>query len=247
MKVESTAGLHTRLEPAVPSRQEPAAVPTALADRVSISQTARDLYSSGAAQPQSQSQPGPVAAETGETGGAATSATFDTNKGRVALDIESYFVPPTGRGANLDTLPLLAPSPQNIKALSNFISEQMPGFLADHGIPTPPASISYDSRGQIQLPANYPHAAEFKQALQDSPVMDRALRTTSALTSAMVGMQRSMPFQEEYAAATSQAEIDAVVAKYQHLFSNQRQYDSIDLNFTAEGALSITQNGRPLP
>lgn len=239
MKVEPTAGLHTRLEPAAPLRQEPAAVPTALADRVSISQTARDLYGSGA----TQSQPDPVAVA---TGGAATSATFDTNKGRVALDIESYFAPPVGRGANLDTLPLLAPSPQNIKALSNFISEQMPGFLGDHGIPTPPASISYDASGQIQLPANYPHAAEFKQALQDNPVMDRALRTTSALTSVMVGMRRSMPFQEEYAAATSQAQIDAVVAKYQHLFSNHRQYDSIALNFTAEGALSITQNGRPL-
>jgi hypothetical protein len=122
----------------------------------------------------------------------------------------------------------------------------MPGFLADNGIPAPPASIAYDTMGQIQLPADYPYAAEFKQALESNPVMERTLRTTSALTSQMVEMNKSIPFQREYAAATSQAQIDAVVAKYQYLFSTNRHYDKIALNFTPDGILSITHDGKSL-
>ncbi len=217
------------------ARQYSAASPANTADTVKISQPARDLYAFA------ETQPKPAASV-----GSSAKAEFDTTKGSMELDIESYFAPPAGQVVNLDSIPLLLPNQQNIDALSSYISAHMPGFLADNGIPTPPANITYDTMGKIQLPADYPYAKEFKQALEDNPVIEQALRTTSALTSHMVELNKSIPFQREYAAATSQAQIEAIFAKYHYLFAANRHYDTIALNFTADGILSITHDGKSL-
>ncbi len=193
------------------SLQNLAARPANTGDTVSISKAARDLFAAQA------NQAKPVAPS-----GNVAKAEFDTSQGTMALDIESYFNSPAKQGKTLDSIPLLMPSQKNIDALSSYISARMPDFLVDSGIPTTPASITYDNMGQIQLPADYPYAAEFKQALANNPVMERALRSTSALASHMVEMKKSTAFQSEYAAASSQAEIEAVVAKYRYLFSSNR-------------------------
>lgn len=187
--------------------------------------------------------------ETGAQGtGPATgySAAFDTNHGRLTLDIEAYFTPSGNQSVDLGSLPLLMPSQKNIDALSGYISERMPAFLAQHGIPRAPASISYDSLGKIQLPDDYPYAAEFREALAADDVMERALRTTAALTSVMVEIGKSIPFQQEYAAASTHAEIEAVLAKYHYLFTDNRHYDSITLEFDAAGRLTLRHDGQPL-
>ena len=172
--------------------------------------------------------------------------TFDTNHGATEINLDTYFTPPGSQGVDIDTVPLLMPTQQNIAALAKDVSAKMPGFLSAHGIPSAPASITYDNMGQIQLPADYPYADAFKQALADQPSMERELRTTAALTSSMVEMNKSMPFQQEYLAANSRAEADAVVAKYSYLFSNNQHADLIALNFAANGALSLTHDGQPL-
>jgi hypothetical protein len=237
MIVQSTSALFstTAIARSASSRQNLSALPANTADTVSISQAARDCYAVHATQ-----------AKPAASAGSGAEAEFATTKGTMDLNIESYFAPPSGQDVSLDSVPLLLPNQKNIDALSSYISAHMPGFLADNGIPTPPASITYDTMGKIQLPADYPYAAGFTQALEDNPVMEQALRTTSALTSHMVEMNKSIPFQSEYAAATSQAEIEAVVAKYHYLFSSNRHYDAIALNFTSDGILSITHDGKPL-
>ncbi len=211
--------------PPTASQADPAAT---FAARVSISQSARDLLAA-------------------QTGTASTTAAFDTSKGTRELDIDAYFSPPPANAQiDLDSVPLLLPSQKNIDALSSHISASLPGFLAENNIPSPPASITYDNAGKMQLPADYPYAAEFEQALKNDPALDRELRTVNALTSHLVEMKKSMPFHEAYAAAGSQAEIDAVIAKYSYLFSNNRQADAIALHFSKDGALSLTANGKPL-
>ena len=172
--------------------------------------------------------------------------TFDTNHGATEINLDTYFTPPGSQGVDIDTVPLLMPTQQNIAALAKDVSAKMPGFLSAHGIPSAPASITYDNMGQMQLPADYPYADAFKQALADQPSMERELRTTAALTSSMVEMNKSMPFQQEYLAANSRAEADAVVAKYSYLFSNNQHADLITLNFAANGALSLTHDGQAL-
>lgn len=216
----------SRPNPTPPAASQTASMAT-IAARVSISQSARDLLAA-------------------QTGTASTTAAFDTSKGTQELDIDAYFTPPGSQGVNLDNVPLLLPSQRNIDALSSHISASLPGFLAENNIPSPPASITYDSEGRMQLPADYPYAAAFEQALKNAPALDRELRTVNALTSHLVEMKKSMPFHEAYAAAGSQAEIDAVIAKYSYLFSNNRQADAIALHFSKDGALSLTANGKPI-
>lgn len=133
------------------NRQHAAASPANTADTVSISQAARDLYASV----ENQAKPAVSAVNNVKTA-------FDTTKGRMDLDIESYFASQGSDGVDLDSVPPLLPSQKNIEALSNYLSAHMPGFMADKGIPTPPAGMTYDSMGQIELPADYPYAAEFK-------------------------------------------------------------------------------------
>ena len=176
----------------------------------------------------------------------AATQTFDTNHGATEINLDTYFTPPGSQGVDIDTVPLLMPTQQNVAALAKDVSAKMPGFLSAHGIPSAPASVTYDNMGQIQLPADYPYADAFKQALADQPSMERELRTTAALTSSMVEMNKSMPFQQEYLAANSRAEADAVVAKYSYLFSNNQHADLIALNFAANGALSLTHDGQAL-
>lgn len=212
--------------------RQPSPAPASSADSVSISPAAYELLAARG------TPSAPV-------GGVSTAA-FDTNRGEMTLDIDAYFTPPGSQGVDLDSVPLLMPSQKNVEALVRHISTNMRGFLSANGIPAAPASIRYDNAGQLQLPADYPYAEAFEQALADNPVMARELSTVAALSSSLVEMNKSLAFHTEYAAATSSAEVNAVIAKYSHLFANNRHVDSIALNFTGEGVLSITHDGKSL-
>ena len=214
--------------PAGTSRQLAMAVPASSAEAVSISPAARAR----------------LAAE--RTAGASETASFDTDKGTMPLDIQAYFKPPGSQGVNLDEVPLLLPSPGNIEALSRHLSAVMPDFLASHGIPTAPTSITYDRMGLMQLPADYAYAEAFRKALAEQPALARELHTTAALASAMVEMEKSLPFQREYAAAGSSAEIDAVVRKYGYLLSGNMIAETIALHFGSDGRLAITHDEQAL-
>lgn len=236
MQIQS-AGAYSASSPLnVSSRQkQTSAVVTAAtsADRTTISQAARDL----------------LAAQSGSNAPAGSSATavFDTDQGSMALNIDAYFTPKTNTSGSLSSLPpLLLPTQKNIDALTSHISATFPQFLAQNNIPFAPSSITYDREGKVQLPADYPYASEFKQALESNPTMARELSTVNALTSHLVEMKKSIPFQQEYAAATTQAEVDAVVAKYSYLFSANRHYDTIALQFSANGSLTLTADGKPV-
>ena len=177
-------------------------------------------------------------------------ASFDTNQGTQNMDIDAYFSPGGrvyGTASLFQTLPpLLFPSKNNIDELSNHISTVFPQFLAENNIPTAPSSITYNNEGQIQLPSDYAYASELKQALANNPTMSRELSTVNALTSHYVEIQKSLDFQQAYAATTTKAEASAVIAQYSYLFSDNRHYDAIALQFSESGRLSLTHDGEPL-
>lgn len=179
-----------------------------------------------------------------ETRPAGSSAEYDTFQGSQTIDIDAYFTPDPSR--SLEDTPLLAPSQRNIDALSRHVSAAMPDFLARHGIPEAPASISYDAYGQPQFPADYAYAKEFRAALDDEPVLARQMSTVAALTSHKVEMEKSLPFITEYQAAQSQAEIAAVLAKYRYLFDGTNPSSQIALNFDAQGRLTVSADGKPV-
>lgn len=207
-----------------PPAASAAPAPANAAGTVSISQSARDR----------------LAAES-TTAAATHTASFDTNQGTVDIDIEAYFQPPAGGFTELP--PLLMPSPANIQALSNYVSQKMPAFLTANGIPAAPASVSYDRQGQIQLPADYPYAEQFKAALAKEPALERSMQSAAALTSHYVELQKVMPFHEEYAAAGSSAEAATVVAKYAWLFAENRPAAQISLQFSVTGSMSLNADG----
>jgi len=63
----------------------------------------------------------------------------------------------------------------------------------------------------------------------------------------VVEMNRSLAFQAQYTTATSPTEVAAIVAKYRDLLSGNPHVDTVALNFTDKGVLSITHDGKSLP
>ncbi|GAA0680501.1 hypothetical protein GCM10009104_01060 [Marinobacterium maritimum] len=170
---------------------------------------------------------------------------MDTGKGERNLSLSTYFAGGySGPGLSLEGL--LMPTEKNVRALQNHISKVFPDFLADNGIPEAPDSIRYDSSGNMVLPADYPYADELKTALEQEPAMARALSTTNALSSHLAALKELEPFNEEYAQAQSQAEIDAVIEKYSHLLTDNRRYPEITLLFSDDGKLTIAADGTAL-
>lgn len=169
---------------------------------------------------------------------------WDTNLGATGLNPNRYFSGTAG--ADGEPPPVLMPTTRNIRNLQTQISATMPAFLASAGIPTPPASISYDGNGQLQLPADYPYASQFKQGLANDTVMERELRTVCALSSNLTEMNKSLPFQQAYLQARSPSECAAVVARFSALLSGAQPASTIALLFDGKGQLSLTADGKPV-
>lgn len=204
-------------------------------DTVEISHAARDLLARCRT------------ATATSTDGRDDRAVFDTDQGLLELGIDAYFTPSYGGASTSDDLPpLLGPTQGNVDALTRHIETRMPAFLEKAGIPNAPAHLAYGADGDLELPSDYPHAAEFKAALATDPALDRELRTTAAIASHLVEMRKAIPFQREYAAASTRAQIDAVVAKYLPLLSGADRAEEIRLDFGSDGSLTATHDGKPL-
>lgn len=201
-------------------RTNTAAPAASFADVVSISSAARERLAA-------ESQPS-----------ATTTASLDTDKGESALDLDAYFSSKPAN-PNAELPPLLMPSQRNIDALTEHLNQKFPAFLSANGIPAAPASIQYDSYGQAQFPADYPYAAQLKQALKDNPGMERELSTVKALGEFKNLLDQSIPFQQEYSAASSQDAINAVIAKYSSLLSGNSLPEHSALIFDRNGKMSI--------
>lgn len=170
------------------------------------------------------------------------------NPNSTSQELDELFSNTPNRGhKELGELPaLLMPSAENIAAISKHVSSRFKQMLREYDIPSAPETITYNDKGKMQLPADYEYADELENALKENPGIERELSTVNALTSVYVELQKLIPFHEEYAAARSQAQIDSVINKYSHLFNGNRQYSSIALHFSNDGALSLTANENPV-
>lgn len=195
---------------------------------MAISQAARDRLAAEANRPE-----------------AGDMAVYDTSQGSQSLDIDAYFTPDPSRP--LLSIPLLAPTRNNIDALSRHVSAKMPDLLARYGIPQAPSSITYDAYGKMELPADYRYAEQFRTAMSENPVLARQLSTVNALSSQMTGMEKAMSFDQAYRAAKTPAEIEAVIARFRHLLNGNAPATSIALHFDSAGRLSVSADGKALP
>ncbi len=174
-----------------------------------------------------------------------TTFVMDSNKGTQKMDLDAYFSDNPKISGNLMDVPLLLPTGDNIKALSQHASGRFKQMMADYGIPNAPEKITYDSEGNIHFPPDYPYADELTQALDENPGLANELQTINALTSVYADLRKIAPFQEEYAQAKTQAEIDAVIAKYSHLFQSNAHHSKIALTFSEEGNIGLESDGKP--
>lgn len=175
---------------------------------------------------------------------------LETDRGPIEIDLDAYFDPltaPTYKAIPDATLPpLLLPSGDNLKALADHASSKFQAALRAHDIPEPPKQITFDNQGQMQIPAEYAHSEKLQALFKQEPGLERELRTINALASHTVASQHSLAFSQEYQMANSKAAIDAVLAKYDYLFQNNRPEAQMALQFSAEGLLQVTADGVPL-
>ncbi len=214
-------------------RQDAAGATAIFADTVTISQAARNLFAAQVAGAQPASIAGSPVSPT---------AVFDTDQGRVEINIDEYFAPPSA-GSNAELPPLLMPTQDNIDALAKHLSAVFPKFLSDNGIPYAPSSISYDREGQPEFPADYPYGDALKKALEDTPAMAKEIATTYALADTKAALDDAMKFQQEYRQASNQKAIEAVIARYADLLAGSNQSPMINMGFTSDGQVRIAAAG----
>ena len=190
------------------------------------------------------------ATEASDDSASATTPTAKSLDGQ-EVDLDAYYAndpkPLTGH-LGLDALAdkIILPTAENIEAITAHVSVRFNELLQNYGIPEAPAQITYDNEGQLQLPADYPYADQLKQALDENPGVAHELHDLSAIADQYVGMQKAFAAQEELSQAQSQAEADAILAKYADLFSHNAPDPHIALNFSDTGALTLTTNGEPV-
>jgi hypothetical protein len=150
--------------------------------------------------------------------GGYSNVVLNTTRGTQAMDLESLFNPKPASGPiSIDNMPIILPTADNIKALTDHAQKAFGDLLSQYNIPEAPREISYDGEGKPVFPADYAYKDELKQALDETPVIQRELQTIAALTSHYAGMVGQ--------ASTSNT-------------------PKITLNFDQNGNLSVKTNGK---
>lgn len=170
--------------------------------------------------------------------------TFVTGSNGEPIDLDARYAdtPQPITGDLLDA-PLLLPTAGTVEALMEHSSVRFKEMLLSYDIPTAPESISFDREGKLVLPEDYPYAEELTQALEENPGLARELHDTHALASHYAEIKRREPMMQELAAARTQAEIDAIMAKYGYLLGDSRSYSQVALTFSESGEMGLSADG----
>ncbi len=173
----------------------------------------------------------PELAVPGRTGGSAVRELMKQTASGGDSELDAVTL---GRGsALLAQTPLILPTMKNLHALSAALSSDLTAAFGEAGIPAqPPIEIRVDSgSGRISVSADRPDAAQIEDKLNSDGKLAEAIRTTVAIGSHALGMQRSLAFQREYLSSDNAR---AVVAKYGDLFGAAKNHE-ISLCFDGTG------------
>ncbi|MDO6711008.1 hypothetical protein Q4567_09780 [Aliiglaciecola sp. 2_MG-2023] len=173
----------------------------------------------------------------------ATNAVFSMNTSQgdqQEINLDEYLTPGAlPNPVNLKDIPLLLPTAHNIDTLSKYSQNEFKALLAQYGIPSPPASIEFNTQGQLVLPADYAYSTQLTQAFTENPKVENALRTTAAIASHYAGIMEGQPFRDEMSTARNQVDRDRIVAKYSYLFDDNRPAIQIVLSFLDDGSMLL--------
>jgi hypothetical protein len=125
------------------------------------------------------------------------------------------------------------PTVKNVQALSAALCRDLTEAFREAGIPVqPPIELRVDSEsGRIRASADRPDATQIEHKVNSDEKLAESIRTTLAIGSHALGMERGLAFQREYLKSDSAR---AVVGKYADLFG-ARGNDEVWLRFDERG------------
>jgi len=138
---------------------------------------------------------------------------------------------------------LILPSFAAVARLSSELESRLSQRFAEHGLPNEPAvAFSVDPYGGIHLSGERDDLHQIEALVASDPDLQRSIRDLNAISSHVhaIHSQGHLQFQEEYRASRNP---EAVVAKYWHLFTEQRPAD-IRVTFGATGVDVLADGGR---
>lgn len=155
------------------------------------------------------------------------------------------YSPKAGGGTLLDSTGLLLPTRANAAMLAAQAGEAIGARLDAAGMPRQPGfelAIDDVNSAHVSVKSNRPDAKAIEDLINGDPQLQMGVHNAYAIASHIPAMERSMAFQKEYAAAQTQAQIEAVIGRYSDLFSGRTPPADIGLRFGQDG-LQISING----
>ncbi len=142
---------------------------------------------------------------------------------------------------DLDSVPLILPTLENLYEMKSQLNEKLADLLYASGIESdPPFDINIDySTNRIEVSGDRGDIEEIEQILNDNPEINSMIHTVLAIGSHVINFEESLAFQEEYLESNNP---ESVVAKYSHLFDDNRKMHSFSLRF--DGELQALSDGR---
>lgn len=145
-----------------------------------------------------------------------------------------------------DLPPLLLPTRANVAMLAAQAGDAINAKLDAAGISREPGfklEIEDVNSAHVTVKSDRPDAKAIEDLINGDPKLQMDIHNAYAIASHIPGIDRSMAFQKDYAKAQTQAEIDAVVARYSDLFSGRLPPTEIAMDFGKNG-LQVSINGK---
>lgn len=143
---------------------------------------------------------------------------------------------------------LLLPTRANAAMLAKKAGEAINAKLDAAGIPREPGfevAIDDVNSAHVTVRGGRADAKAIEDLINGDQNLQMAIHNAYALASGIPAMERAMAFDQEYRAAQTKAEIDAVIARYSDLFSGFTQAADVRMNFGKDG-LQVAVNGEAI-
>lgn len=141
---------------------------------------------------------------------------------------------------------LLLPNAESVAYLQQVANQQLEDLLKQNHIPQAPASLRYDETGALQLPADYPYANLFRNALEKNPEAARSLGNLNGLASQYAALKKISPLANALSQATTERESQQAMAQYGYLLNAESNHVDLLLQIGTDKKIRILADNESL-
>jgi hypothetical protein len=148
-------------------------------------------------------------------------------------------------GSLLGTAELLLPTRANAAMLAKKAGEAINAKLDAAGIPREPGfevAIEDVNSAHVTVKGDRADAKAIEDLINGDKALQMDIHNAYALASHIPAIERATAFDQEYRAAQTKAQMDAVIARYSDLFSGFTPAADVHMNFGKDG-LQMAVNG----